>query len=124
MENSSKSPTPRRNRMNRPIRKPAWTALALLLFAFVASCAFSDRAAYREQVRKMSDRELVAAYRNVAKQINALGREIHRDWESDADRRGNDISPETAAYFSSGYVDLLAKEKILLNEIGQRRLRR
>ena len=110
--------------MNRQIRKPAWTALALLLCAFVAGCAFSDRAAYQKDVQRMSDRELVSAYRSVAKQINALDREIRRDRESDTDRSRRDPSPETNAYFSSGYVDLLAKEKILLQELKQRRLRR
>lgn len=96
----------------------------MILCGVMMGCAFSDRAAYRERTRHMSDRELVAAYRGVLKQLSALDREIRRDWESDADRRGNDPSPETTAYFSSGYVDLLAKEKILLQEIRERRLRR
>lgn len=102
----------------------AWMAPATLIFVFMMGCAFSDQAAFKQRVQEMSDNELISAYQDITEQLKTINREIRLDRRATDSRRRNDPTPDTNAYFSSGYVDLRAKETILVQEVKKRQLRR
>lgn len=110
--------------MGKKCRRIAWMAPFVLIFAFMTGCAFSEQAAFKQRVQEMSDTELISAYQGINERLKTINRDIRLERKTTESRLRNDPTPDTNAYFSSGYVDLRAKEKILVQEVKKRRLRR
>ena len=108
--------------MNRQARTIAWMVPAIFLCAVLVGCAFRDQAAFRQRVEHMSDDEVIATYRGITQRLKAIDKEIRQDRDEVPNRSVKDPATDMNAYFSSGYVDLYAKEKILIREIRKRRL--